>query len=239
MDLRNERYMVNKLEKKLLQIMGVEKIYKSGEVDKKALDNISVEIDKGKFIAIVGKSGSGKSTLLNIMAGIDRPTKGDVYYDGKNISAYSENQLTRWRCDKVGIVFQFFQLIPTLNVIENVMLPMDFAGKMNRREKRERASLLLKKANIEDLELKFPNEISGGEQQRVAIVRALANNPDIIFADEPTGNLDSETTKKIMELFDTLLAENKTIIMVTHNEDLAKTADGVIAIKDGKIERVG
>lgn len=219
----------------IMELKDVCKIYKGALIENPALKETSIEFLEGEFVAIVGKSGCGKSTFLNMLSGIDRPTRGEICYYGKNICSLTEAQLTKWRGDNIGIIFQFFQLIPTLTVIENVILPMDFSSKYPVAERKKRAKVLLEKAGIEHLASKFPSELSGGEQQRVAVVRSLANDPSIIFADEPTGNLDSETTKNIMNLFKSVIDEGKTIFMVTHNMDLALGADRVVTLYDGHI----
>jgi len=226
--------MVN-CDNNIMKLKDVCKIYKGAMVDNPALKEITVEFLKGEFVAIVGKSGSGKSTFLNMISGIDRPTSGEICYYGENICSFTEAQLTKWRGDNIGIIFQFFQLIPTLTVIENVMLPMDFSSKYQVEERKERAKALLRKAGIEQLALKFPSDLSGGEQQRAAVARSLANDPSIIFADEPTGNLDTETTENIMSLFKSVIDEGRTIFMVTHNMDLALRADRVVTLRDGLI----
>lgn len=219
----------------IMNVKNVFKVYKGNAVENPALKETTIDFFKGDFVAIVGKSGSGKSTFLNIISGIDRPTSGEIYYNEKDICSFTEKQLTKWRGDNVGIVFQFFQLIPTLTVIENVMLPMDFSNKYQAKERKNKAKELLEKAGIKHLASKFPSDLSGGEQQRVAVARSLANDPSIIFADEPTGNLDTETTEKIMDLFKSVVDEGKTIFMVTHNMDLALRADRIVTIRDGLI----
>lgn len=223
------------MNKYILQLKNVYKGYKGSVADKPALKETTVDFREGEFVAIIGKSGSGKSTMLNMISGIDRASGGSMIYSGINICDLSETQLTKWRGTNAGIIFQFFQLIPTLTVIENVILPMDFSLKYKASERKERAEMLLEKAGIIHLAFKFPSEISGGEQQRVAIARSLSNDPPIIFADEPTGNLDSETTEKVMCLFVSILEEGKTIFMVTHNNDLAARADRVLTLQDGVI----
>jgi len=213
----------------------VKKQYELGKQQFMAVNDISLEIDKGEFVAIVGKSGSGKSTLLNLMSGIDKVTEGKVIIKGEEISSSTQSLLTRFRAEHIGIVFQFFQLLPTLTVLENVILPMDFSGRIKKGDRRLYASQLLEKVGMKAHQSKLPSELSGGEQQRVAIARALANDPEIIFADEPTGNLDSHTTEDIFELLKQLSKEGKTIIMVTHNNELAARCDRMIRISDGKV----
>jgi putative ABC transport system ATP-binding protein len=213
----------------------VKKKYTVGEKDLWALKGLNLHIKKGEFIAVVGKSGSGKSTLLNLLGGIDSPTEGRVIVNGKEINGLTENQLSRFRGESIGFVFQFFQLMPTLTVLENVIMPMDFSKRIPASERKARAKMLLKKVGIETHADKFPAALSGGEQQRVAIARALANNPDIIYADEPTGNLDSNTSEEIYNLLKSLINDGKNVIMVTHNMELAERCGRIIKISDGQI----
>ncbi|WP_297956608.1 ABC transporter ATP-binding protein [uncultured Ruminococcus sp.] len=226
----------------LLVVEKVEKTYGEGQSETKALKGVDLSIKKGQFVAIIGKSGSGKSTLLNILSGIDKPTSGRVVFDGDDITGYSEKQLSVWRGKNIGIVFQFFQLMPTLTVKENIVLPIEFVSKYEKsvksissQEKDKKVTEIMKLVGIEHLENKFPSEISGGEQQRTAVARALVNDPKLIIADEPTGNLDTETTEQVMQLFESLIKDGKTILMVTHNNELAERADRIITIKDGNI----
>lgn len=200
-----------------------------------ALRDVCLSIEGGEFVAIVGKSGSGKSTLLNLVAGIDRPTQGTVDVGTTAVHRLSENQLAAWRGKNVGVVFQFFQLMPTLTAIENVMLPMDFRGVWPPRERLDRARRLLADVALGDQAAKLPAELSGGEQQRVAIARALANDPPLIVADEPTGNLDSRTADAVFALFTDLVRHGKTIVFVTHDRDLASRASRLITLSDGRI----
>lgn len=213
----------------------VKKKYIIGEKDFWALRGLDLTILQGEFIAIVGKSGSGKSTLLNLLGGIDSPTEGRIIVNGKEINHMNERQLSRFRGENIGFVFQFFQLMPTLTILENVIMPMDFSKRIPVSIRKERAKELLVKVGMEAHVDKFPSALSGGEQQRVAIARALANNPDIIFADEPTGNLDSNTSEDIFTLLKTLVSEGKNVIMVTHNNELAKRCRRIIKISDGQI----
>lgn len=200
------------------------------------LNNINLQFEKGKFVAVLGESGCGKTTLLNIISGIDRPSGGKIMFNELELSTMSQKELTRWRGKNIGIVFQFFQLIPTLTVLENVMLPMEFNHVYDKETRRKKALELLEKVNIAECGDKMPQSISGGEQQRTAIARALALDPDFIIADEPTGNLDSKNAEIIISLFRKLVKEGKTVIMVTHSEELAGYTDKIIRMKDGKIQ---
>jgi len=213
----------------------VVKTYQSAAGDFTALKGFELHADAGEFIAIVGKSGSGKSTLLNILTGIDSPTSGEVLVDGTPVHALNQNQIAAWRGRTVGIVFQFFQLLPTLTVAENVMLPMDFCNMFPTRERRTRAMRLLEQVGVVDQAAKLPTALSGGQQQRVAIARAVANDPPMLIADEPTGNLDSRTAEAVFQLFAGLVQAGKTVVMVTHDPDLVRRADRVITIADGMI----
>lgn len=216
-------------------VENVKKRYEIGETGFWALKGVDLRIDAGDFVAIVGKSGSGKSTLLNLLGGIDRPTEGRVLFQGRPLNGLKEGQLSRLRGENIGFVFQFFQLMPTLTVLENVMMPMDFSRKIPAGKRRERAKMLLSKVGILEQAEKFPAALSGGEQQRVAIARALANDPRTILADEPTGNLDTRTAEEIFTLLESLAAEGKSVIMVTHNEELAERCGRVVRIRDGMI----
>jgi putative ABC transport system ATP-binding protein len=198
-----------------------------------ALRNIDLDVDSGEFVAIVGKSGSGKSTLLNMVGGIDRPSSGSLRVGGASIQGLSHNELALWRGRTVGFVFQFFQLLPTLTVIENVMLPMDFRGLLPAAQRRRRAKELLDRVAVADQSGKLPSALSGGQQQRVALARALANDPPVILADEPTGNLDSETGAGIFQLFGELAAEGKTLLVVTHDREAATSVSRTVTIVDG------
>ncbi len=221
----------------LIELHRVVKIFESGAGDVIVLKDISLRIDPGEYVSIVGPSGSGKSTLLNMITGIDRPTTGQIYVAGQAIHTLNENQLAKWRGVHLGVVFQFFQLLPTLTVIENVILPMDFCNTVKRRERRKRALGLLDRVGLIEHADKLPSALSGGEQQRVAIARALANDPPLIVADEPTGNLDTATANEIFQLFDELVAEGKTIVLVTHDRELSARAQRVVQIQDGRIVR--
>ncbi len=224
------------MDKPVIQLQNVRKIYRTDAGEFEALRGITLDVYKSEFIAVIGKSGSGKSTLVNMITGIDKPTTGEISIDGVDIHHLSENEMAKMRGEKIGIVFQFFQLLPTLTVIENIMLPMDIAKKHTRIERRERAMELLELVDLADNANKLPSAISGGQQQRAAIARALSNNPPVIVADEPTGNLDSKTANTIFELFHTLVErDQKTILMVTHDDDQAKKVKRVIRVHDGAI----
>jgi putative ABC transport system ATP-binding protein len=200
-----------------------------------ALRGIDLDIAAGEFVAIVGKSGSGKSTLLNMVGGIDRPSSGSVTVGSTVVDRLQHNQLAAWRGRTIGIVFQFFQLLPTLTVAENVMLPMDFCGTIPARQRRPRALELLGRVGVADQADKLPSSLSGGQQQRVAIARALANDPPVILADEPTGNLDSATSAEVLHLFGELAADGKTVVIVTHERDATSGVSRTVTIADGCI----
>src|SRR5574342_1372958 len=219
----------------MIDLREVSKNYKTAVGDYPALKGIELCICAGEFVSIIGKSGSGKSTLLNMITGIDRPTKGEVYVNGTAVHEMGENRMARWRGKNLGIVFQFFQLLPTISVIENIMLPMDFCRTYPMREREPRALALLELVDLTQHAYKLPTALSGGQQQRVAIARALANDPPIIIADEPTGNLDSRTAESIFALFHELVAKGKTIIIVTHDSGLAKRTPRTTLIADGEI----
>jgi len=200
-----------------------------------AIDQLSLNVTEGDFVAIVGRSGSGKTTLLNLLAGIDRATSGSVRVAGADLGSLSESGLAAWRGRKVGLVFQFFQLLPTLTVAENVMLPMDFAGRFPAQERRERAQALLERVGVGDQADKMPATLSGGQQQRAAIARALANDPALLLADEPTGNLDSTTADAVLELFADLNADGRTIVVVTHERDIRSLVGREVTLMDGRV----
>ena len=200
-----------------------------------ALKGVNLSIQKGHLVAVTGKSGSGKSTLLNIIAGIDKPTAGSVSINGIRVDRLSESELASWRGKNIGVVFQFFQLLPTLTILENVMLPMDFCDTYPKKERRKRALGLLEQVGIPEQADKLPSSLSGGQQQRAAIARALANDPPVVIADEPTGNLDTNTATSIFELFAALTRSGKTVIIVTHEKEFSSYFENVIAIKDGVI----
>ena len=219
----------------IIDLRHVDKYYQSAAGDYHALKSIDMCICAGEFVSIIGKSGSGKSTLLNMMTGIDRPTTGEVYINGTAIHEMSENQLAGWRGENLGIIFQFFQLLPALTLKQNVILPMDLAGKYKRRERHERAEHLLEIVGLQEQMDKLPSMVSGGQQQRAAMARALANDPPLLIADEPTGNLDSKTAASVFTLFNQLVAEGKTVIIVTHDSSLARHAHRTALIADGEI----
>lgn len=200
-----------------------------------ALKNVNFEIEKGEFVVLLGKSGAGKTTLINLLSSIDSPSSGEIYVDDEAVHSLSENEKARWRGMKIGLVFQFFQLIPNLNLIENITLPMDFTNSFPLHSRKERALELLDMVGIVDHAYKVPAKISGGQQQRVAIARALANDPIIILADEPTGNLDSRTSAEIFDLFGLLVDQGKTLFVVSHDKEIARFADRIIEISDGEI----
>ncbi len=200
-----------------------------------ALKNINLSIGQGEYIAIVGKSGSGKSTLLNMLTGIDHPSQGTVSINGTKVHTLNESALATWRGKNIGIVFQFFQLIPTLSIIENILMAMDFVNVIPKNERFKRAEALLSQTGITAHADKLPSSLSGGEQQRAAIARALANDPQVIVADEPTGNLDSKTTGMIKDLFDGLVKSGKTVIVVTHEQISSSGYDRIITLKDGMV----
>jgi putative ABC transport system ATP-binding protein len=210
------------------------KVYELGPARFTALDHVSLDIARGEFVAVTGKSGSGKTTLLNLLAGVDRPTSGEVLVAGTELRSLSESRLAEWRGRTVGLVFQFFQLLPTLTVAENVMLPMDFAKRIVASERRPRALMLLDRVGIVDQADKLPTGLSGGQQQRAAIARAMANDPAILLADEPTGNLDSASGASVMELFAEMNAEGRTIVLVTHERDIRGYASREVTLVDGR-----
>jgi ABC-type lipoprotein export system ATPase subunit len=219
----------------LIQLRNVVKNYKTAAGDFPALKGVDLDMQAGEFVSVIGKSGSGKSTLLNMITGIDRPSTGEVIVNNTAVHKLSENQMALWRGRNLGIVFQFFQLLPTISVIENIMLPMDFCNTYPMRQREKRAMELLELVELSEHAYKMPTALSGGQQQRVAIARALANDPPIIIADEPTGNLDSKTADNIFQLFNDLVAQGKTIIIVTHDSGLAKRAERTALIADGEI----
>ncbi|HNT78528.1 MAG TPA: ABC transporter ATP-binding protein [Anaerolineae bacterium] len=200
-----------------------------------ALKGIDLDVQRGEFLVITGKSGAGKTTLVNVLAGLDRATRGEIWVDGTPVHRFSPDQAAQWRGQTVGVVFQTFELLPTLTVLQNVMLPMDFAHRLTPRRRRERAMRLLEQVGIAEHARKPPTAVSGGQQQRVAIARALANDPALIVADEPTGSLDSATTAAVLDVFAALAAAGKTVVLVTHDKDVARRATRVITLADGEI----
>ena len=219
----------------LIDLRQVVKAYQTPAGSFLALKGIDLKVDPGEFVAVVGKSGSGKTTLINMFTGIDRPTSGEILVNGTPVHKLNEGQMAVWRGLNLGVIFQFFQLLPTLTVIENVMLPMDFCNVYSSRERGERAMRLLEQVEMTDQAHKLPSTLSGGQQQRVAIARALANDPPIVAADEPTGNLDTATSMQIMKLLQDLNERGKTILMVTHDRDLAKRVTRTVVLADGEI----
>jgi putative ABC transport system ATP-binding protein len=219
----------------VIELSDVVKTYPLPAGEVVAVDHLRLSIAESEFVAIVGRSGSGKTTLLNLIAGIDRPTSGTVRVAGAELASLSESELAGWRGENVGLVFQFFQLLPTLTVIENVMLPMDFAKKIPVGERRSRARQLLERVGVGDQADKVPATLSGGQQQRAAIARALANEPSLLLADEPTGNLDSATAGAVLELFADLNADGQTIVVVTHERDIRAIAGREVTLTDGRV----
>lgn len=219
----------------LIDIKDVSKFYITPVGDFIALAHINLKIDSGEFVSVVGKSGSGKSTLINMITGIDRPTTGGIFIADTAVHKLKEGPMAEWRGRTIGVIFQFFQLLPMLTCLENIMLPMDFCDMYDQKERQERAMHCLEQVHMSDQALKLPSEISGGQQQRVAIARALANDPPILAADEPTGNLDSKSADAVFRLFQELVDSGKTILMVTHDNDLASRATRTITIADGSI----
>ncbi len=224
--------------KKIIELRNVAKYYEMGESIVKALDCIDISIEKGDFVAIIGPSGSGKSTSMNLTGSLDYPTEGKIFLDGEDIEDLEESELAQVRGKKIGFIFQQFNLIPNLTAKENVMLPMMFQ-EISLEEREEKAEELLKIVELEDRMEHYPNQLSGGQQQRVAIARSLANDPEVILADEPTGNLDTKTGSTVLEFLTNLNKKGKTIIMVTHDADLArKHARTIFSIRDGRVESV-
>ena len=218
-----------------IRLVDVVKVYDTAAGGLCALDGISATFGRGEFVGIIGRSGAGKSTLANMLTGVDRITSGQVVIEGTSVHELNESQVALWRGRKVGVVYQSFELLPTLSLIDNVTLPMDFCGLYRPRRSQERAVQLLTEVGLQEHVRKPPTKISGGQQQRVAIARALANDPPLIVADEPTGNLDSVTAEDVFGLFERLVARGKTIVMVTHDETLAKRFTRVLRIADGQI----
>lgn len=226
----------------LIELNDVVKIYKTPAGDFMALKGIDLRVGAGEFVAVIGKSGSGKSTLINTVTGIDRPTLGEVFVAGVPVHRLSEDDIARWRGRNLGVIFQFFQLLPTLTLVENVMLPMEFCRLYSPSGRKARAMQLLERVQMADQAHKLPSAVSGGQQQRVAIARALANDPPLLVGDEPTGNLDSRTAADVFDLFSKLVDSGKTMLMVTHDKELASRVPRRIEITNGRItkdERIG
>jgi len=219
----------------LVELRGVSKSFAVGERTVTVLDDVSLQIQRGEFVAVVGASGSGKSTLLHMITGIDRPTSGEVWVAGTPLHELDENRLAIWRGGHIGIVFQFFQLLPALTLLQNVVLPMDFAGRLPRGERHAHAASLLRRVGLDDQLHQLPGTVSGGQQQRAAIARALANDPPLIVADEPTGNLDTRSADDVLSVFAELRAADRTVVMVTHAPEIAARADRVVHVLDGRI----
>ncbi len=221
-----------------IDVCNLQKYYRLGDETVRALDGVSFQIYEGEFVAIVGTSGSGKSTLLNMLAGLEKPTKGEITIAGQRIERLKENQLVRFRRRNIGFIFQSFNLITTMNALENVAFPLAFRG-MTKTAREKKANEMLERVGLLKHKLHKPSQMSGGQQQRVGVARALVVNPSIVFADEPTGNLDSTTTKEILELMRSVVSEQKkTLVMVTHDNNLAHVADRIIHIRDGKIKKI-
>ena len=221
----------------IVDIKDVVKRFPVGSAEITILKGISFQVQKGEFLSIVGPSGNGKSTLLNMITGIDRPSSGEIVVTGRQVHKMSEDMLAAWRGENVGIIFQFFQMLPALSLLQNVILPMDLANKYSPKERRQRAEHLLEIVGLGDQMTKLPSMVSGGQQQRAAIARALANDPPLLVADEPTGNLDSATSHDVFDLFSEVVSQGKTLLMVTHDKELARRVPRVVEILDGKITR--
>lgn len=232
-DSANDRYRYGN--EHFIDLRNLVKTYQSAAGAVHALKDINLQVNAGEFVAVVGKSGSGKTTLMNMLTGIDRPTSGEVFVGDTAVHTLGEDRSAVWRGKQIGIVYQFFQLMPTLTVVENVMLPMDFGDIYPTRQFYKRAIHLLDQVGIAEHAHKLPSAVSGGQQQRVAIARALANDPPLIVADEPTGNLDSQTADAVFRLFAMMIDEGKTILLVTHDGDLAQRVQRTITITDGEI----
>jgi putative ABC transport system ATP-binding protein len=219
----------------IIDLHGVGKTFEGPAGPIHALREVDLKVYPGEFVGVRGPSGSGKSTLINMITGIDRPSRGDIHVTGAHLNDLNENKLARWRGTNVGVIFQFFQLLPTLTIIENIMLPMDFCRVWKKRERPERAIHLLDQVGLADQAYKLPNTLSGGQQQRAAIARALANDPPLVMGDEPTGNLDSKSADKIFYLFEDLVKNGKTFMMVTHDLGLASRIPRVVEVLDGEL----
>lgn len=232
---RAASFSVKESNRALIELRQVSKTYQSAAGTFTALNGVDLQVQAGEFIAVVGKSGSGKSTMLNLLAGIDSPTEGEVWVNGTPVHMLNEERTAIWRRRNIGVVFQFYQLLPTLTVVENVMMPMDFGNVYPVRERQTRAMRLLELVGVADQAGKFPAKLSGGQQQRVAIARALANDPSIVVADEPTGNLDSRTADAVLMLFQKLVMDGKTVVMVTHERDVTPWVTRIVTLADGQI----
>jgi putative ABC transport system ATP-binding protein len=225
----------SKKTERLISLCDLHKDYSTAAGPFPALKGVDLSVDRGEFLAIIGKSGAGKSTMINVLSGIDRPTSGEILIDGAALHTMTEDQVARWRGENLGVVFQFFQLLPSLNLIENITIAMDFRNTYPLKERKERALHLLEQVDIAEHAYKTPAKISGGQQQRVAIARALANDPQIILADEPTGNLDSQTAMGILDLLEQFVDQGKTLLMVTHDNEVAARSTRTVTIADGRI----
>ncbi len=221
----------------LVRVMDVHKSYTVGDMQIPVLQGVSFDVNPGEFVAIVGPSGNGKSTLLNMITGIDHPTAGQVIVNGQAVHTMSENQLAAWRGRDLGVVFQFFQLLPALSLLQNIILPMDFVQRWPKAERKERAMQLLAQFGLADQAHKLPSQVSGGQQQRAAIARALANDPPLVVADEPTGNLDATTSDEVFDQFSHLVDRGKTLLMVTHSRGLAARIPRTLEIRNGQLVR--
>jgi len=222
----------------MIECKDLKKIYKNGEIETVALDGVTFQIEKGEFVAIIGPSGSGKSTLMHILGALDTPTSGQYFLEGEEISSFSDNELSDLRRNKIGFVFQSFNLLPRTTVLRNVTLPLLFSG-LSQREREQRARECLRQVGFEEEKLyrNFPNQLSGGQVQRVAIARALINNPSLILADEPTGNLDTKSSRVVMRTFQELNEQGHTIVIITHEMEVAEYARHVLSIRDGQLEK--
>lgn len=222
--------------KKIIELKQVYKDYQQGGIQQSVLHDINLDIFYGEFVTLVGASGNGKSTLLNLLTGIDHPSRGEIIVNGASLQKLNEEKLIAWRGGNVGIVFQFFQLLPTLNLLQNILLPMDFLGKLNKPQRRERALHLLEQVGLIKEAQRLPSQVSGGQQQRAAIARALANDPQLIVADEPTGNLDEANADAVFQIFAHLRDQGKTLVMATHNPIFACAGSRKLEIHSGRIQ---
>jgi putative ABC transport system ATP-binding protein len=218
-----------------IKLRQVVKSYSSQAGQVTALKGIDLSVDRGEFLVVTGKSGSGKTTLVNMLSGLDRLTSGEIWVDGIPLHLLDPEKTARWRGKNLGVVFQTFELLPTLTILQNVMLPMDFAARYDRRDQRARALQLLEQVEIPEHAHKIPAALSGGQQQRASIARAMANDPDILVADEPTGSLDSATAETVVEVFENLVRQGRTVVLVTHDKDIARRGSRMIILSDGEI----